>query len=62
VAGHITRDYDIYNFNSKFDLYKKNTGTYGDTLMNGHWEELIGKVEELFHTTDYPDNNYSMHI
>ena len=30
--------------------------------MNGHWEELIGKVEELFHATDHPDNNYSMYI
>ena len=24
--------------------------------MNGHWEELIGKVEELLHATDDPDN------
>ena len=62
MAGHITRDYDIYNFNSGFDLYKKNTGTYGDTLMNGHWKKLIRKVEELFYATDHLDNNYSMHI
>jgi len=24
--------------------------------MNGHWEELFGKVEELLHATDHPDN------
>ena len=29
--------------------------------MNGHWEELIGKVEELLHATDDPDN-YHVHI
>ena len=29
--------------------------------MNGHWEELIGKVEELLHATDDP-YNYPMHI
>jgi len=33
----------------------------GDSLMNGHWEELIGKVKELLHATDDPDN-YRMHI
>ena len=32
-----------------------------DTLMNGHWEELIGKGEELLHATDHP-HNYRMHI
>ena len=61
VAGHITRERDIYDFNGGFDLYEKNTGTCRDTLMNGHWEELIGKVEELLHATDDPDN-YRMHI
>jgi len=29
--------------------------------MNGYLEELIGKVEELLHATDDPDN-YRMHI
>ena len=24
--------------------------------MNGHWEELFGKVEELLHATDHPDD------
>ena len=24
--------------------------------MNGHWEELFGKVEELLYATDDPDN------
>ena len=60
VAGHI-RKHDIYDFNGGFDLYEKNTGTCRDTLMNGHWEELIGKVEKLLHATDHPDN-YHMHI
>jgi len=27
----------------------------------GHWEELCGKVDELLHATDHPDN-YPMHI
>ena len=39
----------------------ENEEACGDTLMNGHWEELIGKVEELLHATDDPDN-YHMHI
>ena len=30
--------------------------------MNGHWEELIRKVEELLHATHDPDNNYHMLI
>jgi len=29
--------------------------------MNGHWEELFGKGEELFDATHDPDN-YHMHI
>ena len=32
----------------------------GDSLMNGHWEEFFGKVEEL-HATDHP-HNYRMLI
>jgi len=32
-----------------------------DSLMNGHWEKLIGKLEELLHATDNPDN-YRRHI
>ena len=43
------------------DLDWKNREACGDSLMNGHWEELIGKVEELLHATDHPDN-YLMHI
>ena len=48
VAGHIKRGSDICN----------RVGTCGvsDTLMNGHWEELFGKVEELLDATDDPDN------
>ena len=61
VAGHIMRDCGIYDFNGRFNLYKKNIGTCRDTLMNGHWEELIGKVEELLHATDDPDN-YHVYI
>jgi len=52
VAGHIMRECDIYNFN------EENMGICGDSLINGYWEELIGKVEELLHITDYPDNYY----
>jgi len=29
--------------------------------MNGHWEKLIRKGEELLHATDHPEN-YRMHI
>ena len=50
------RERNIYDFNGGFDLYEKNTGTCRDTPMNGYWEELIGKVEELLHATDDPDN------
>ena len=56
VAGHIMRERNIYDFNGGFDLYEKNIGTCRDTPMNGYWEELIGKVEELLHATDDPDN------
>ena len=58
VAGHIERERDTYGFNMYgLDvLSKKNVEACGDTLMNGHWEELFGKVEELLHATDHPDN------
>ena len=56
MADHIMRERNIYDFNGGFDLYKKNMGTCGDTLMNGHWEEFFGKVEELLYATDDPDN------
>ena len=55
------REHDIY-FSSRFDLHKKNTGICGDTLINSHWEELIRKVEQLFHATNHLDNNYHMLI
>ena len=55
------RERDIYDFNGRFDLQEKNTGTCRDTLMNDHWEELIGKVEELLDATHDPDN-YCIHI
>jgi len=58
VAGHIMRECDMYNISF---LSRKNMEAYADTLMNGHWEELFGKVEELLHATDDPDN-YHMHI
>jgi len=57
VAGHITRERGMY----VRVLDWKNVEACGDTLMNGHWEELIGKVEELLHATHDPDN-YRMHI
>ena len=58
VAGHITRERDMY---IEEDLAWENGEACGDTLMNGHWEELFGKVEELLDATDDPDN-YHVHI
>ena len=54
VAGHIERERGMYNLGIL-------VGACRDTLMNGHWEELIRKGEELLHATDDPDN-YRMHI
>jgi len=51
VAGHIMREHDIEGV-----LERKNGEACVDGLMNGHWEELFGKVEELLHATDDPDN------
>ena len=62
VAGHIVREGGMYNFAGGGFLVRKNVEACGDILMNGHWEELIGKVEELLHATDHPDNNYRMLI
>ena len=59
VAGHIMRERDMYDIG--YILREKNGETCGDTLMNGHWEELFGKGEELLHATDDPDN-YHVHI
>ena len=53
VAGHIMRERDMYNISF---LSTKNGKACVDSLMNGHWEELFGKVEELLHATDHPDN------
>jgi len=61
VAGHIMRENEMYNFDDGGILERKNGEACVDSLMNGHWEELIGKVEELFHATDDPDN-YHVHI
>ena len=55
VAGHVARERGMYVIG---DLH---VDTCVDTLMNGHWEELFGKVEELLYATDDPDN-YRMHI
>jgi len=57
VAGHIKREGGMYVFRGE----QKNGEACADILMNGHWEELFGKVEELLHATDDPDN-YRMHI
>ncbi len=51
----------MYVFGGEGFLHMENEEACGDSLMNGHWEELIGKVEELFDATDDPDN-YRMHI
>ena len=61
MAGHIMREHDMYVFRGRNDLGWKNEEACGDTLMNGHWEKLIRKGEELLHATDDPDN-YCMHI
>ena len=61
VVGHIMREFDMYVFRGRNDLGWKNEEACGDTLMNGHWEKLIRKGEELLHATDDPDN-YCMHI
>ena len=58
MAGHIERERGVYDIGY---ILQKNIETCGDSLMNGHWEELFGKVEELFHATHDPDN-YCMHI
>ena len=58
VTGHIEREFDMYGFVGGSILVVE---ACGDTLMNGHWEELFGKVEELLHATDHP-RNYRMHI
>ena len=62
VVGHIVRERGMYNFAGGRVLDWRNRKACGDTLMNGHWKELFGKVEELLHATDHPDNNYRMHI
>ena len=61
VAGHITRERDMHNFGGRDVLHMENGDACANTLMNGHWEELFGKVEELLHATDDPDN-YHVHI
>ena len=61
VAGHITRERDMYVIRGGGVLRSKNLVMCADSLMNGHWEELFVKVEELLHATDDPDN-YHMHI
>ena len=60
VAGHITRERGMYNL-GMYNLGILHVETCGGILMNGHWEEFFGKVEELLHATDDPDN-YRMHI
>ena len=61
-TNHITRERDMYNLGIGGVLCRKNLMTCANTLMNGHWEGLVGKVEELLHATNHPDNNYRMLI
>jgi len=56
VAGHITREEGMYVFAGGGVLRWTNEQVCADTLMNGHWEELFGKGEELLHATHDPDN------
>ena len=60
VAGHITRERGMYNL-GMYNLGILHVETCGGILMNGHWEEFFGKVEELLHATDNSDN-YHVHI
>ena len=53
MAGHIVRELGMYIRNV---LDWKNIEVCEDSLMNSHWEELFGKVEELLHAYDDPDN------
>lgn len=60
VAGHILREFHMYGLiDQKF--FAQNLEACADTLMNDHWEELFRKLEELFDTTEDPDN-YLEHI
>jgi len=43
MAGHIERERGVYDIGY---ILQKNIETCGDSLMNGHWEESFGKVEE----------------
>jgi len=56
------REHDMYNLGIRSIFYRKNLMICVNTLMNGHWERLVGEVEKLLHTTDHPDNNYCMPI
>ena len=49
IAGHIKKEHDMYGLGILVE-------TCRDTLMNGHLNKLIGKVEELFYTTNHPHN------
>ena len=62
LAGHIERERDMYIFRGGGVLVWENVEACVDTLINGHWEELFGKGEELLDATDHPDNNYRMLI
>jgi len=62
LAGHIERERDMYVFRGGGVLVWENVEACVDTLMNGHWEELFGKGEELLDATDHSDNNYRMLI
>ena len=61
MADHMKRECHMYVFSGEGLLHMENEEACGDTLMNGHWEELFGKVEGLLHATDDPDNCH-MHI
>ena len=61
MAKHIEREHGLYGGSISMNLSIKNRKAYVDTLMNGYWEELIGKLEELLHATDHPDD-YCRHI
>ena len=52
----IKREHGLYGRSISMNLSMKNGKACVDSLMNGHWEELFGKLEELLHATDHPDD------
>ena len=61
MIDHLKRGHHMYIFSSEGFLHIENEKVCKDTLMNGHWEELVGKVKKFLYATDHPDK-YHVHI